>query len=427
MRSFLPVAAAPEVEFRHHAPPTWAQILISAAMLGIVLGGLLSLLWKPGTYSDYEYRLWRWEANTVPAVIFGLVGIGETPGPEEQEEVLRQYYTLTSQVRAELERSDLDSSRLAALQEERAELENEVERIVGSYIDDAVRSTGLQESLPLFGDVKLTWPPVYFELTNPPQVLVRSPRDRIERLGDRLLKEDLTPADIAEIESRGDDDDTVSLVVSIGGIAAYPAIIRSDRNYWSTIDTASHEWVHHYLSFYPLGQQWGRSSDANTLNETTANIAGREFAAIIRERNPVSFDGVEDGSYFSTVERTVDFNAEMRKLRLEVDRLLENGEVQAAEQLMEETRLFLAGNGVFIRKINQAYFAFYGTYADTPQSSDPIGPKVERVWELTGGVGIFLRAMRDVTSVGELDETLAQLELLVGAEEEPGDTVPASP
>ncbi len=427
MRSFRPVEAAPEVEFRQHAPPQWAQILISAAMIGIVLGGLLSLLWKPGTYSDYEYRLSRWEMNTVPGVLFGLVGIGGDPGAGEQEDVLRRYYSLTSEVRAELEGGDPDAGRMASLQDERAELENDVERIIGSYIDDAVRSVGLQESLPLFSDVRITWPPVFFELTNPPQVLVRSPRDRIERLGDRLLREDLALEDIAEIESRGDTDDTVSLVVSIGGIAAYPAIIRSDRNYWSTIDTASHEWVHHYLSFYPLGQQWGRSADANALNETTANIAGREFATIIREQNPVSFEGAEDGSFFSTVERTVDFNVEMRALRLEVDRLLEEGRVQEAEEFMEETRLFLAENGVFIRRINQAYFAFYGTYADTPQSSDPIGPKVERVWELTGDVGTFLKVMGDVTNVPELDEVLAQLELLIGVEGESSDAVPASP
>ena len=40
-------------------------------------------------------------------------------------------------------------------------------------------------------------------------------------------------------------------------------------------------------------------------------------------------------------------------------------------------------NGIHIRKINQAYFAFYGTYADGPASSNPVGPKIERVWELT--------------------------------------------
>lgn len=77
---------------------------------------------------------------------------------------------------------------------------------------------------------------------------------------------------------------------------------------------------------------------------------------------------------------------------------------------MEAKRLYLNENGITIRKINQAYFAFYGTYADSPQSSSPIGPKVNRVWELTGDVGGFLAVMRDVTSVADLDVALAVLE-----------------
>jgi hypothetical protein len=113
----------------------------------------------------------------------------------------------------------------------------------------------------------------------------------------------------------------------------------------------------------------------------------------------------------------VDFNAEMRKLRLEVDALLAEGKVDEAEALMEETRLYLAENGVVIRKLNQAYFAFYGTYADSSASSDPIGPKLERVWELTGDVGTFLKTMRDVEDEAELDEVLGKLERLTGGAE----------
>jgi hypothetical protein len=100
----------------------------------------------------------------------------------------------------------------------------------------------------------------------------------------------------------------------------------------------------------------------------------------------------------------------MRELRLQVDGLLAEGKVAEAEAAMEAKRAYLNENGITIRKINQAYFAFYGTYADSPQSSSPIGPKVNRVWELTGDVGTFLRAMRDVTSVADLDRVVAVLE-----------------
>ena len=80
-----------------------------------------------------------------------------------------------------------------------------------------------------------------------------------------------------------------------------------------------------------------------------------------------------------------------------------------AEALMEERRQHFASHGIIIRKINQAYFAFYGSYASLPQSSDPMGPKVERVWEETGDLGLFLSLMREVQSVAHLDTLLDRL------------------
>ncbi len=46
------------------------------------------------------------------------------------------------------------------------------------------------------------------------------------------------------------------------------------------------------------------------------------------------------------------------------------GEAQAkiveAENYMEERRQFINSHGYGIRKLNQAFFAFYGAYADQP-------------------------------------------------------------
>ena len=77
---------------------------------------------------------------------------------------------------------------------------------------------------------------------------------------------------------------------------------------------------------------------------------------------------------------------------------------------MEEKRQSFAEHGVYIRKLNQAYFAFYGTYADGPASSNPVGPKIERVWELTKDAGAFLKVMREIRSVPDLDRAIAALE-----------------
>jgi hypothetical protein len=81
---------------------------------------------------------------------------------------------------------------------------------------------------------------------------------------------------------------------------------------------------------------------------------------------------------------------------------------------MEERRLYLLENGHTIRKINQAYFAFHGSYgASAAAGSDPTGDKIDRVFELSGDVGTFLRLMREVESTAELDALLAALEATV--------------
>jgi hypothetical protein len=364
-----------------------------------------------GSLDQYQYHLWRWEAETLTANMFTRLGIGPNPDAEAGEEAIRNYFRLTSQLRAAMDADPVDGALVDTLANERAIYENDVERYIEKNIGEAIESAGLERGLPLFNSARLTWPPVDFELTTPPRLLVRSPRDRIERAGDTLLKPGLTFSQIEGIEADTDDSDTVSLVVSIGGLAAYPAIVTGDRTYDGLLETAAHEWVHHYLAFYPLGEQWGEGGDAETLNETTANIAGREIANLVRKEHPIELAPGENGAAPpSETPVTVDFNKEMRALRLEVDALLAEGKVEEAEALMDAKRQYLEENGISIRKLNQAYFAFYGTYADGPASSNPVGPKIERVWELTGDVGVFLKVMREVTDVGDLDEALAALE-----------------
>ncbi len=410
MTSLRPVPAAATVEYRLWQPSAWALIATGAGMLGITLGIALSVLWTRGPLGPYEYHLWKWEANNLLDNAFARLGIGPEPDDAEGLAAVQSYFKLTSELRAQTNAANPDLRLLDTLTSERAAYENDVERLLERYIDEAVTGAGLQQGLPLFSDVKITWPPVDFELTSPPRLLVKSPRSVIKRDSDKLLKNDLTLRDIESIETRADTKDSVSLVISIGGLAAYPAIVRDDRSFDSFMDTASHEWTHHYLAFFPLGQQWGKGGDAETLNETTANIAGREIANVIRKRHPIVLPPGEDGQAPAAPPPTVDFNKEMHDLRLQVDDLLNDGKVDEAEKAMEEKRLYLADHGITIRKLNQAYFAFYGTYADTPASSNPVGPKIEKVWQLTKDVGLFLKEMREVTSVRDLDATIARLQ-----------------
>ncbi|MFN0095991.1 MAG: hypothetical protein ACKVVT_14605 [Dehalococcoidia bacterium] len=405
-----PVPPDPHVTYTRYRPASWAQILIGAAIAGLSLGTLVTAFWSGSVAGGNEYRLWRWQTDTLLDNVFSRIGIGPDPDTEAADRAVRNYFRLTTQIRNESDKDAPDLKLLETLAAERALFENDVERYVEGRIHETVEAAGLTRSLPLFTSARIVWPPVDFELTTPPRLLVRSPREKIERAGDTLLKPGIDLAEIERLEEKSSNDDTATLVVAIGGLAAYPAMVTADRSYGSLVDTASHEWVHHYLAFYPLGEQWGKGGDAETLNETTANIAGREIAALILRAHPIELSSGEDGRRSQVRPVTVDFNKEMRALRLEVDRLLAAGQVDQAEALMEEKRRFLEDGGIFIRKINQAYFAFYGTYADGAASSNPVGPKIERVWELTKDVGRFLAVMREVTNVRDLDDALNLLE-----------------
>jgi hypothetical protein len=401
-------SAASEVTPLPWEPNIWAMAAAISLLLG-VLGGLTITLATIGPFARDEFRIWQWTTDNTPSTLFQLTGVARNTDIEAGQEAARLYFSLTSQIRAELQALNPDAQLLDTLANERAIYENDVERLVEGYISEAIEDSDIASPMPLFSDWEVVWPPVEIELTSPPQLLVTSPRSEIVR-ADRLLRNDLTVEEIEAIEADTDNDDQVSLVISIGGIAAYPAIIRDQRSYDSLLNVTGHEWAHHHLSFYPLGLEWGSGSIGRTLNESTADIVGRELAHLVRQAHPIQFEPGEDGRRPPGEAPTVEFSPVMRQLRIDVDELLADGNVAEAEALMEETRLFLADNGIHIRKINQAYFAFYGDYGESPASSSPIGPKVDQVWELTKDVGIFLKIMREVTNERSLDAAISALE-----------------
>ena len=137
------------------------------------------------------------------------------------------------------------------------------------------------------------------------------------------------------------------------------------------------------------------SAEMVTLNETLADIVGREIGDRAREMllegealppSPcLSPDGdcatplpaPESGRHDR--DEHFGFNEEMRETRLRVDELLAGGNVGEAEAYMKERRLFFVENGYPIRRLNQAYFAFHGTYAENAASSSPIAGTAAQV------------------------------------------------
>ena len=74
---------------------------------------------------------------------------------------------------------------------------------------------------------------------------------------------------------------------------------------------------------------------------------------------------------------------------------------------MDDKRDQFESEGLYIRRINQAYFAFHGSYADTPGSIDPIGPKLQILRERAGTAARFVRLARGLSGEADLDRLLA--------------------
>jgi predicted mannosyl-3-phosphoglycerate phosphatase (HAD superfamily) len=73
---------------------------------------------------------------------------------------------------------------------------------------------------------------------------------------------------------------------------------------------------------------------------------------------------------------------------------------------MEERRQFLEENGYFIRKINQAFFAFHGSYATGAGSVSPIGDQLEDVRDNLDSLEDFLKIVGEFNQVSDLADYL---------------------
>ena len=302
-------------------------------------------------------------------------------------------------------------SELERLRRQRLAIRADVEETIESEVSAAANTFGLGAFGPL------VFPPVDVRLSEPPKVLVTSPRDRIERLEDVLIDPGVTVATQERVEdAMMADSDLAALVVDIGGVATYPASIHASGDLRWTLHITAHEWLHHYLFFRPLGRNMFRSHEMQALNETVADLAAQEISQPAYEGMQVRMPGDALPPFGRSLHLTTasppldmefDFNAEMRETRLTLDRMLESGDVDGAEEYMESRREEFVSGGHPIRKLNQAFFAFYGTYAESPASSSPIGGQVRRLRELTPNLGTFVGL---VSSVSSYDEFLTLLE-----------------
>ncbi len=105
------------------------------------------------------------------------------------------------------------------------------------------------------------------------------------------------------------------------------------------------------------------------------------------------------------------FNKEMRITRVTVDQMLKEGKIDQAEAYMEARRQVFWNNGYLIRRLNQAYFAFNGAYADSPgggaAGTDPVGPAVVELRSRSKSLVDFLQKISQMTTFAQLQAALA--------------------
>ena len=394
--------------------PTLALYLGLLAVLAVAAAGSGVLLFRDLSSGDpidavanrNAYDVLGWELRHLPEKwLYKLATVFDGDrSPAEEDALLRRYFELTSDVRSQ-EREGADADGLSEARRERGAIENDVEEILESRISDLLRDQGLVMEPPLFSDIDLFFPPLDFELDRPPKVLAVSPRDRIDLDRSYLLAPGLEPEAVAAVEGETEETGVSALVVNTGGVATYPSVIPELASYHQMVETAIHEWLHQYLVFYPLGRNYFGGEETRTLNETVASMADGELADLFIER----YGSPLPRPTPAQVSGDFDFRAEMRALRLRVEELLDQGQIEEAERLMEEKRDEFETKGIHIRRINQAFFAFFGSYANTASSIDPIGPKLQRLRESADSVAEFVRMARALTSEAELDRLLGRL------------------
>ncbi len=369
----------------------------------------------------YRFSIAKWELNAIPREVNQWI-FSRSEEIDDEICVVTEYFAFIERIKtlkSEIEaantgsgESDLASleSELNMLQEQRIALENTVEKIIERQIRDTLTQQGIFNPMDKYIRLKVTFPPVNFELEKPPYYLVISPRHRIESMREILLQPSLSLEEIEDIEARVDELDVSSLVVKLGGLSTpYPTFVTNEASLRFTINTATEEWLHQYLVFKPLGFLYlldltgvSRNYEIATMNETLAGMVSKEIGAIVYEKYYPEYGN--DGN--QTAESEFDFNREMREIRKTVDKYLARGEIEQAEEFMEQKWQYLASMGRYIRKLNQAYFAFYGTYADRPTSISPIGLELKELRSQSASLEDFLNAVAVMTSRKDLRDSI---------------------
>ncbi len=379
---------------------------------------------------EFDYPNWVWDAAWTK-LKQGTVGAPYIFDRGTNKQIVFEYLRITNQLMqtefaieqiyanpdisnkeatSELMRSQRD--KLIARQQMIAPFaEATLQTQVGDALADVGLTTGGQ-----------TLPPILYHTSPTPLALIVAPRDRIIQITNISVLPTLTLNEQIQLEEEvARSQDVSTLVVPIGGVGVYPTMVMETTDLRWLLDTIAHEWMHNYLTLRPLGMNYTTTPELRTMNETTASIAGGEVGTYVLHRHYpelfasasspelVSLDRDHEFTLQVQESQPFDFRAEMHETRIRADELLAEGKIEEAEAYMEQRREVFWENGFLIRKLNQAYFAFHGAYADSPGGAageDPVGPAVRALREQSDSLADFINTIAWMTSFEELLQTI---------------------
>ena len=395
---------------------------------------------------EFDYPNWVWDAMWVK-LEQGAIGLPHLFDRGTNKQIVFEYRRTTQQLmQAELSieqifadpsitDKELTSAFLRAQRDEliarQTSLAPLAEATLQSQVSEALAELGLTTGgQPM--------PPVLYHTSSTPLALIVSPREHIHQIANISVLPTLTLDERIKLEDGvAQSLDVSTLTVAIGGVGVYPTMVMETTDLQWMLSTISHEWSHNYLNVRPLGLNYSTTSELRTMNETTANIVGEEvghlvlqiyYPELLASSASTTFDPKIMGLTPLSASRGLisfhesflpsnrlddpppfDFRAEMHETRVTADKLLEEGKIEEAETYMEGRRQVFWQNGYLFRKLNQAYFAFHGAYADVPGGAageDPVGPAVRALREQSDSLADFINTIAQMTSFEELQRAI---------------------
>lgn len=406
--------------------------LILSVMIPILV--LTTSTWYPNDFLDsihqftrsFEFDYISWELDSGWKKIT-LLSLGSTHHLNgfQQRKIVNDYFrflNLSNELQRRITETYSDPQ-ISSPEIEALRFENELDKVahlldLQKHIAESVLQYQIGCVLKPLGitDIGTPFPPILFQTTKLPKQLIISPRDVIIQEKSVSLRADIAVNEMVKLENYVEENLNYSaLVVPIGGVSTYPTMAINTTDIKDLIETVAHEWIHNYLFLRPLGIRYESSPELRTMNETTASIAGGEISrAVIETFYPDLIEIIPIQPRILQTSFTnkkpyqlqsFNFPKEMYQTRIKVDNLLAEGRINAAEQFMESQRLYFWENGYHIRKLNQAYFAFHGAYADEPFSAagkDPIGNDVRLFRARQTSLATFIRKMSWMHSYSQL-------------------------